>query len=550
MGRHIQWQAILTLTGIAITLAFLGFLSLSRTTITVPDVSGVYTESVAGIPQFINPLLAHYNQVDQDLTALIFEGLTRSDGKGGLEPVLAEKWTASDDGLVYIFRLREDIYWQDGEPFTADDVLFTTGLMQDPQFPGVPSLGELWRTVTVEKLDDYTIRFVLSEPLPSFADYTTIGLLPEHLLTDLSAAEMLSHPFNLAPIGTGPFMLDEVNTEFARLSVNPFYAGPKPRLAQLELRFYASYPETITAYRAGKAQGIAYIPPQSIPQLREIESLSLYTARLSAYDIIYLNLTLPLFEDSETRQALLVALDRQAIIDGALNGQAIVAAGPIHPWSWAYNPNQPDHPFDPEQAKSLLDQAGWVDTDGDGLRERAGQPLAFTLLCGDDPNRIAVARAISRQWRQFGLDVDVEIVGAGLSQRLARRDYQAALVQMYIAGDPDPYPLWHQSQIEAGQNYGGWDHERASILLESARQITNKGQRNDYYFEFQQIFAEETPALILFYPVYTYGVSREVHNVQLAPMTNPRDRFRTLPEWYVLTRRVIYKDTQYQEIAP
>ncbi len=554
MGHHIRWQAILTLTGIAMTMAFLGFLSMSRTTITVPDVGGTYVEGVAGLPQFINPLLAQYNQVDQDLTALIFNGLTRPDGQGNLEPDLAKSWEISEDGLTYLFRLRQDVRWQDGQPFTADDVLFTIRLMQDPEFPGVPYLSHLWQTVTAEKLDDYTVRFILTEPFPSFADFTTIGIVPEHKLNDAPVRELLNHPFNLKPVGTGPFMLDEVNAEYARLSVNPYYAGTKPRLARVELHFYPSYQATITAYQAGEIMGIGYIPPEAIPTVADIDSLNLYTARLSGYEIIYLNLqaeeSAPFFQEVEVRQALLYALDRQALIDQALNGQGLVAQGPVRPWSWAFNPDQPKYEFDPTQAQSLLDKAGWTDTDGDGIRDRQGKPLTFTLLSGDDPDRIKVARAVSQQWQRVGILATVEVVGAGLGERLAQHNFQAALAQVFLLGDPDPYPLWHLSQIEGGQNYAGWNNDQASMLLEAARTVANQGRRNDFYFEFQRIFAEEVPSLILFYPVYTFGVSQEIHDVEVGPMTVPSDRYRTLSNWYMLTRRVIFNEAQYPEVAP
>jgi peptide/nickel transport system substrate-binding protein len=554
LGRHIRWQAIITFTGIAMTMAFLGFLAFSRTTITVPDVGGAYREGIAGTPQFINPLLAEYNQVDQDIAALIFNGLTRADGRDKLEPDLAQSWTFSEDGLAYVFNLRRDIRWQDGHPFTADDVLFTIGLMQDPDFPGVPSLGQLWRTVIAEKLDDYSVRFRLSEPFPAFADFTTIGILPEHILKDIPARDLLNHPFNLEPIGTGPFVLDEINTEFARLSVNPFYAGTKPRLAHLELRFYPSYQETIVAFQNGEVQGISNIPPQAIPEVQTIEGLNLYTARMSGYDIIYLNLQaperVPFLQEVEVRQALDMALDQQTIIDQVLHGQGLVATGPIRPWSWAYNPQQPIIEFDPDQARALLDEAGWVDSDGDGIRAKDGQALAFELLSSDDPDRVSVAEVVSQQWQQVGVSATVEVVGAGLGERLAQRDFDAALAEVLLTGDPDPYPLWHFSQIEGGQNYAGWNHDEASMLLEEGRAITNQGRRSDFYYEFQQIFAEEVPSIILFYPVYTYGVSQDVFDVQLAPMTNPSDRFRTLPNWYVLTRRVIFTEAQYQEVEP
>jgi peptide/nickel transport system substrate-binding protein len=554
LGQHTRWQAILAITGIAMTMAFLGFLSFSRTTVSVPDLGAAYSEGIAGTPQFINPLLAQYNQVDQDLTALIFNGLTRSDGKGGLEADLAKSWQVSDDGLVYLFKLRQDIRWHDNEPFTADDVIFTINLMKDPAFPGVPYLGSLWRSVTVEKIDDYSIRLILPEPFPQFADFTTIGILPQHLLKDMTVGDLLSHPFNLHPVGTGPYRLDQVNAELAQLSANPLYTGPPPKLSKLEFKFYPNYQETIAAYQAKEVLGISYIPPQEIPTVKNLETLNLYSARLSGYDIVYLNLqapeTAPFFQEVEVRQALMYALNRQAIIDKVLHGQGLIANGPIRSWSWAYNADQPALDFDPAQAKTLLDTAGWIDHDGDGVRDKDGQPFAFEILVGDDPDSIAVAEAISQQWQQVGLKATAKVVGAALGEQLAQHNFQAALARVMLAGDPDPYPLWHQSQIEGGQNFAGWNNEEASILLEAGRTTTDKGLRNDYYFEFQRIFAQEVPSLILFHPVYTYGVSKDVFDVQLAPMDDPRDRFLSLPQWYMLTRQVIYKETQFEKMAP
>ena len=383
MGRYIRWQAILALTGIAMTLAFLGFLSLSRKTVSVPDVGGIYTEAIAGTPQFINPLLAQYNQADQDLSALIFNGLTRMNGTGQLEPDLARSWEISDDGTVYVFRLQRGLRWQDGAAVTADDVLFTIGLMQDPEFPGVPYLNQLWQNVTVEKLDDYTIRFILPEPFPAFAEFTTIGILPEHLLAEVPARDLLNDSFNLQPIGTGPFKLDAVNTEMARLSVNPYYNGPKPRLGQLEFRFYPSYQAALNAFRINEVEGVSFVPPEAMTTAQRLDALNLYSAQLSGYQIIYLNLqapeTAPFFQDAKVRQALMHGLDRQKLIDQALNGQGLIANGPILPWSWAFNPEQETPTFDPEQANVLLDESGW--TRAMMARYEAGRTFHWLLRC-------------------------------------------------------------------------------------------------------------------------------------------------------------------------
>jgi peptide/nickel transport system substrate-binding protein len=556
MGRFLHWQALIALSGIILVGLFLFSIAITRTTVLVPDEGGIYIEGVAGAPQYVNPLLAHYNPVDQDLVALVFNGLTRATDQGELEPDLASRWTVSPDGLIYVFYLRPDVRWSDGQPFDAEDVLFTIRLIQDREFPGVPYLADLWRTVSAEKVDDHTIRFRLQEPLPTFADYTAIGILPEHVLGGVSAGQLLTHPFNTKPIGTGPFLLENVSAERALLVPNPRYVSPpgknirseRPYLAGVEFRFYPTYERLLTAYRDGQIQGISYIPPYLLPEVSGLTSLNLYSARLSAYYIVYLNLQdpedSPFLADARVRRALLMALDRQALIDTALNGQGIVANGPIRPWSWAYDAGLPPAAYDPLQAETLLLEAGWLDTDGDGIRDKNGRPLQFTLLTGDDPALAGLGRGLAEQWTKQGIRVQVESLGTDLSDRLRTRDFQAALVEFLLSGDPDPYPLWHQTQIEGGQNYGGWDDREASEALEQARHLTDREQRKLYYVQFQRIFAREIPALILAYPAYTYAIDQRVRNVQLGPMVTPADRFDTIADWYMNTRRAIVSEAQ------
>jgi peptide/nickel transport system substrate-binding protein len=559
MGRYIRWQALIALSGITLIGVFLYSIALSRTTVLVPEEGGIYTEGLAGAPQYVNPLLAQYNQVDEDLVALIFNGLTRIDEKGDLEPDLASSWTASPDGRTYLFYLRRDIRWSDGETFDADDVLFTIGLMQEPDFPGVPYLSDLWRTVSAEKVDAYTVRFRLKEPFPPFADYTTIGILPEHVLRDVPARDLLNHPFNTHPIGTGPFLLESMSAEQALLVPNPHYVSLKgrnvrreqPYLAGIEFRFYPTYEQLLTAYQAGEIQGVSYVPSYLFPEAAALTSLNLYSARLSGYQIVYLNLQdpegSPFFQDARVRRALLLALDRQALINEALNGQGIVASGPIRPWSWAYDSELSPVEHDPAQAEALLAEANWLDTNSDGIRDKNDHPLQFTLLTGEDPDFIRLGHAMAEQWARYGIRVQVESLGAGLSDHLLSRDFQAVLVELLLSGDPDPYPLWHQTQIEGGQNYGGWDNREVSEALEQARSVSDQDKRKTYYVQFQRIFAEETPALVIDYPTYTYAVDQSVHNVQIGPMVNPSDRFRNIADWYINTRRVILAEARHLE---
>ena len=199
--------------------------------------NGSYREALVGKIQRLNPLLTQLNPVDRDITSLIFEGLTKTDSYGEPVPALAERWLISSDGLQYVMFLRQDVLWQDGVPFNAADVVYTMSLLRSPDFPGDPALGSFWRTVETEQLGDYLIRFTLAQPLGNFLDRLQIGILPEHALRGTTAAQIATHPFNLTPIGTGPYQLegmhtsDGVNIDEADLRAAPVYKAATRRSA-------------------------------------------------------------------------------------------------------------------------------------------------------------------------------------------------------------------------------------------------------------------------------------------------------------------------------
>jgi peptide/nickel transport system substrate-binding protein len=556
VGQHIRWQAIIAASGIVLLVSLLLVLTISRTTVVVPDFGGTYVEGLVGAPQYVNPVFSQYNQVDQDLVALIFNGLTRADPLGELQPDLATDWTISDDGLLYTFHLRDGVYWQDGAPFTADDVLFTISVMQAPGYQGPPYLADLWRSVQAEKDGDYTVRFTLQEPFLPFLDYTTIGILPAHLLAKVTPEQLLKHPFNTQPIGTGPFQLAELTPEHALLTANRRYYGPKGYLGRVEFRFYPDYQSLLPAYERGEITGLSRVLPQDMEKVGALPNLQLFSARLSGYTMVYLNLRseeMPLFQEVEFRQALLMGLNRQRLIDEVLKGQGLVADSPILPGTWAYTEQVQRYPYDPEKANELLDKTGWADSDGDFIRDREGKQLSFTILTSDDPIQANLADAIAEQWLLIGVRARRETVGATLTARLRAGEFEAALIELMISGDPDPYPLWHQTQIEGGQNYAGFDNSELSAAIEEARRITERPRRQELYKKFQEIFTAEVPALLLYYPVYTYAVDKQVAEVQIAPLLDARDRFRNVADWYMVTKRVIVSEAQREgrgTIAP
>jgi peptide/nickel transport system substrate-binding protein len=542
LGRYLRWQAVIALLGIVLLGILLRYAAYNFTTVTVPDRGGTYVEGLAGSPQYLNPLLSQYNAVDGVLTALLFNGLTRLDEQGDVVPDLAESLEVSDDGLTYDIRLKPGLTWHDGAPVTARDVLYTIGAMQADDFPGVPWLGKLWRSVKVaapDGPDGLAVQFKLEQPLASFLDYTTIGLLPAHLWEKVPVAEMMNSQYNTRPVGTGPFELQEITATRAEFVPNPRYPGPEPYLTGLTFRFYPDHQSLLPAYERGEIDGISWIWPTDMDTVTGWNDLQLFSAPVSGYSLIYLNLqspNLPFFKEKAVRQALLYGLDRQALIDKSLHGQGLVADSPILPGTWAYDSSTPEYSYDPEKAKALLDQAGWLDSDGDGVRDKEGVKLAFVLL-GDNQEMV---ESIATQWAKIGVQAAPQSVTlAGLiGDFLVPRTYDAAIVHWEQAGDPDPYPLWHSTQIKAGQNYAGWDDRATDEAIEKARALNDRAARQEYYKQFQHIFADEVPALLLYHPVYSYGVRNKVHDVQMGPLNSIGDRFRTIADWYIVTKRI------------
>ncbi len=557
MTRHIRWQILLILLGVILVGILLAYLAINYTTILRPGHGGTYVEGIAGFPHHLNPLLSGYSDVDRDICALLFSSLTRMNADGEVEPDLAQWDPPSADGLTYIFHLRRDTRWHDGTPVTADDVIFTTSLLQDPDFPGPPELGaNVWRTVKAEKIGSFTVRFTLAEPYAPFLDYTTFGILPAHLLQGIQAADLPTAPFNLQPIGSGPFQLEEIEIEeetITSMVLKPStnYYGLQPHLDRLQLRFYPTYQTAISAYEEGEIEGISRIPTAELEHAKALPTLNLFSAQVAEYGIVILNLNrddLPFFQEPEVRQALLYALNRQEIIDQVLEGQALVAHSPLLPGNWAYHDDIQRYDYDPHKATDVLWEAGWVlpRVSATALRKNRTD-LKFTLLTSSEPERVGVAEMIAEQWKEIEVDVTVETASPSeVREALETRNFDAILVHIAAPGDPDPYPFWHQEQIESGQNYAGFNDRHMSEIIEQARVTVNPERRRQLYQEFQDIFAQQVPSLPLYVPVYTYGVDERIHDVQIGPLVHPSDRFRTIAAWWIVPRRVFVSESEIE----
>ncbi|MCH8919536.1 MAG: peptide ABC transporter substrate-binding protein [Chloroflexi bacterium] len=495
-----------------------------------------YVEAIVGSPARVNPLFAPLNDTDADLASLVFSGLTRLGLDGQVLPDLAQSWEVSPDGLNYTFKLRRDVNWHTGAAFTAEDALFTYELLADPDLPSDSRLGQLWRQVSCNAPDEFTLICELSAPFAPFLSFTSIGLLPKHILEGTSAATIQDSPFNQAPAGTGPFRLAQLDQSKAILRANPTYYGERPAIDEIEFRFFPNPSTAAAALSRGEVQGLLLGPSASqedFDLLTSSQGLRAYTSNRTLILMLFLNNSQPPFDDKALREAVALSVNVDDLISDLLGGRAVRADSPIVPGTWAYNPQLEPRPHDLEAARELLDEAGWEMTD-DGVRQKDGKEMRISLMTDQDPLRIAIAQMVANQLAEVGIQVAVTPQDADLRREfLAPHQYQAAIFGWDPGPDPDPYLVWHSSQVEPPDNgnIAGYQNEDADRVIEEARQTTDLDKRQALYYTFQQMFFEDVPSVLLYYPAFTYFVAEEVQNIELGTLFRSSSRFANATQW-------------------
>jgi len=551
--KKLRWQILV----VAVTIVIVALLLLSQqpvSVITLPEAApgGIYTEALIGSMGRLNPMLDWNNSADRDINRLIFSGLMRFDSRGLPQPDLADSWAATPDGMIYNFSLRQNAFWHDGQPVTSDDVIFTIELIKSTGSLFPQDIKDLWSQIEVKRLDDKTIQFKLAEPFAPFLDYVTFGILPKHLLETIPADQLANAEFNLQPVGSGPYKFDRLLTSGGQitgvvLAANADYYIQPPFIEQVVFRFYPNSAAAFDAYNQGEVLGVSQLTGDTLEQALKESTLSVYSSRLPQMGLVFLNLnnpSVPFLQSEKVRRALLFGVNRNVIVSHILNGQAIIADGPILSGSWAYYEDIEKFEYDPDAATALLKADGYVIPAGGGdVRAKDGQFLTFTLAHPDDAIHTQIAQAIQSDWALIGVKIDLQPLAYDslVNDYLTPRNYQAALADLNTSRtpDPDPYLFWHQSEATGGQNYSQWDNRTASEFLETARTTADFAERARLYRNFQVVFIKDMPSLPLYYPVYSYGVDAQVQGVQVAPMYDVSDRLALITEWYLVTRRTL-----------
>ncbi len=523
-----------------------------------PTQGGVYREALVGSLGRLNPLLDTYNSADRAINRLLYSRLIRFDGRGQPYGDLAEAWGISQDGKIYNFSIRPDAMWHDGEPLTSGDVIFTVDLMRNENIPIPEDLRAFWKQIEVVALDERTLQFRLPEPFAPFLDYLTFGVLPLHIWEQVSPEEFIDSTTNLNPIGSGPYRFESYIVEDGQIrgvelaSFDQFYED-KPFIDKIVFRYYPDATTAMAAYQTGEVLGLGHITDEILPAALKESNLNLYTGRQPRLGLVYFNLenqNLPYLQDEDIRRALLMGINRQRLIDRVMDGQAILADGPILPGTWAYYEGIEHIPFNPDEAVRILKQAEYtIPAEGGNVRSKDGIAMTFELVHPDQEPYISLAEQIQSDWARLGIGVTLKGVPYEdlVANYLETGNYQAALADLNLGHtpDPDPYPFWHQAQINEGQNYSRWNDRQASEYLEQARVEVDQAERARRYRNFQVRFTDQMPALPLFYMVQSYGVDQQVQGVRVGALFDLSDRFNNVKEWFLLVSQAKqFQDTQ------
>src|SRR6266545_5627686 len=368
--KQLRWQILVVL----VTLAIVAVLLFSQQSpvangpiVPLPEQGGVYTEGLVGSLLRLNPLLDWNNAADRSVDRLLFSGLIKFDEHGLPQKELAD-WVVAKDGTVYNFSIRPNAVWHDGTPVTSDDVIFTVNMMKSAGSLYPQDIKDLWGKIEVTRLNDKNLKFTLPEPYVPFIDYLTFGVLPKHLLESVSPDQMEKAAFNLNPVGSGPYKFDHLLVDKGQitgvvLTVSPNYYRKAPFIEQVVFRYYPTSAAALDAYRQGDVLSVSQITTDVLGAALEEQNLSIYTSRIPQMSFVLFNLNdteVPFLQNVKVRRALMLAINRPYIINSFLQGQAIIADGPILPNSWAYYDGTEHFQYDPETAVNLLKGEGYV----------------------------------------------------------------------------------------------------------------------------------------------------------------------------------------------
>jgi len=494
-----------------------------------PRTGGEITIQIDTDPPNLNTIIASDYWADQITTKHVSELLVTVDAydepRYRYKPTLAQSWEISRDGLSYTFHLRKDVRWHDGSRFSADDVIATFDKIQDTTSKAAALRSNTKEIQRYERLDDYTVHFVLKQPYFFVMDgvFASVPIQPAHVIrkmTGVAYSEAATNPLNRAPVGTGPYRFEKwENGQVISLVRNPDYWGKKPYLDRISFRIVKEESIFLELAERGEIDVLSRVRANqwiklTKSNLRErFHRLLFYQAN---YRWIGWNLRRPQFQDARVRQALTMLTDRPGIINSLLHGLAKPTQCHFYWASPACDQTLEPLPYDPVRAVELLEQAGWVDHDGDGIRDYQGRRFSFTFMVPVVSEEAArIGTKMKEDYARAGIELRLQRVEwAAFTRRLTNHDFDACT--LIWSGEPrsEPTQIWSTSSINGGSNFIGFSNIEADKLMHAARSELDDDRRNEQYRKLGAILYQEQPYTWLYVRPQMELISRRLKGVR------------------------------------
>ena len=511
----------------------------------IPSHGGSLIEGIVGSPRFINPILAASN-TDKDLSSLIYSGLLKATTEGELIPDLADNYSISEDGFVYLVELKDNIFFHDGYPITTEDIEFTIKMTQNNIIKS--SKRANWEGVEVKRLNDKEIQFILPQPYSPFLENLTLGILPKHIWTEISPEQFAFSQFNINPIGSGPYKVKEIKRgssdilEKYNLESFEGYSLGEPYISRLDIKLYSDEESLLTAYINKEIDSINSISPEKVSLLKEKHQI-LSTPLPRIFGIFFNQDEATVFTNKEVRTALNIAINREKIIEEVLNNYGVAIDSPVPSKSRYYTKSDKEKD-NLKIAKEILDSNNWkINPDGilEKLTRKETTLLKFSISTANTPELKAVANIIKEDWEKLGAQVSLKIFEIGdLNQNVIRpRQYDSLLFGEVIGRDMDLFAFWHSSQRnDPGLNIAMYANITTDSLLEEIRIDTNEEAKKEKFKMFQEEISTDVPATFIYSPEFIYILPEKIKNIKIEQLTIPSERFLNINEWYIETNKI------------
>ncbi len=508
---------------------------------------GTFTEGILGTFTNANPLYAT-GPVDAAVSKLLFASLLTYDQNNNLTGDLAKDWSVDATGRVYTVHLRPHLIWQDGQPLTADDVVFTYNLIENPDARS--PLNPSWQGIEVTATDPLTVTFKLPNTLSAFPYSLTNGIVPQHILKDVPMTALRSVPFNtVKPVGAGPFKFstlevtgNSVDNRQEHVALDAFagYHAGQPKLDRFVINSFRNQDLMVKSFRAHNVDAMAGFT-QVPSALKSDKSVTTYNMPMTAAVMTFFKTTEPPFDDVNVRQALVRATNIPSVIEG-LDYPTRPVREPLLQNQLAYNPAYQQAGFDLNAAKQMLDQDGWAVGKG-GIRYKDGQPLTFSLYAQDDSEYSYVANTLQKQWRAAGVDVKVVLNSdTDFQATLSSHNYDALLYGISIGQDPDVFVYWDSKyadvRVQNRLNFSEYKSGTVDTALQAGRTRTDPVLRAVKYQPFLQSWQADAPAVGLYQPRFLYITHGQIAGVTEHVINNEIDRYDNVINWMVREKNV------------